>query len=216
MTEASAAYRPQPHRCRSVERALFLTLILLFSPLGLPAAEPGNYSGSKVCAGCHENLGAGWQQSRHARAFESLKKSGQESIFGCVRCHVTGYEQSGGFIDQELTPDLAGVQCEECHGPGRRHTAAPGKGTIVSTPGIETCRRCHTKGQDPNFDYTKKATAIHAAAAAPVKATGKAWLTAIPDHVDFGIVDEGTPAATTVTLRNTGDKNITITDLRTN
>jgi hypothetical protein len=215
-TKRSAPRWPESLQCRLAGGALFVALTLCFLPFGLMAAEPGRYVGSKVCAGCHEHIAAGWQQSGHAHAFESLKKSGQENIPGCVRCHVTGYEQTGGFIDQELTPLLAGVQCEECHGPGRDHAAAREKGTILFGPGVETCRRCHTKGQDPTFDYTKKAAMVHSAATVPVKTVTKARLVATPDHVDFGTIDEGTPAAVTVNIRNTGDKNITITDLRTN
>jgi hypothetical protein len=216
LTGALEPYMSKFHGWRSSSGVLFLALFLLSLPLGLHGAEPVNYLSSKGCAECHETLAAGWRQSGHARALESLRKSGQENLPGCVRCHVTGYEKTGGFIDQELTPDLAGVQCEECHRPGRLHAAAPGKGAIISRPGIETCRRCHTKGQDPNFDYAKKVTAVHTAPPASAKATGRSWLSATPAHVDFGTIDEGTPAAATVTLRNMGDKSITITDLRTN
>ena len=180
------------------------------------AEEPGSYVGWKGCGGCHEKAAGDWQQSRHAKAFESLKKTGQEGLPGCIRCHVTGYEQPGGFIDYELTPALTGIQCEECHGGAKKHTAAPEKGSITLRPGIETCRRCHTPGQDPTFDYSKKVTNVHTTPAFVAQAMGEARLTPTPDHFDFGTVDEGTPATTTITLENTGNRDILITGTKTN
>ena len=35
------------------------------------------------------------------------------------RCHVVAYNEDGGYIDMELTPELKDVQCEACHGPGK-------------------------------------------------------------------------------------------------
>ncbi len=108
---------------------------------------------------CHAAKDKGWQQTRHAKALEDLKKTNQHDLPDCVRCHVTGYEEAGGFIDHELTPEMAGVQCEACHGPGSKHKG--GKTDIVSIPGEDKCRQCHTPGQDPKFDYRKKAAEVH-------------------------------------------------------
>ncbi len=144
---------------------LFVVCVLfLFASLckDLHAESYGNYLGWKGCQGCHEKPVGGWQKTKHAGAYESLKKSNQESLPECLRCHVTGYEETGGFIDFDLTPELAGVQCEECHGPGKEHAANPGKaGTIAARPGEDKCRKCHTPGQDRAFDYTKKVKSVH-------------------------------------------------------
>ena len=42
------------------------------------------------------------------------------------------------------------------------------------------------------------------------------FLKAVPDVIDFGTVEEGSPAAATVTVQNTGTTPIEITNVRTN
>lgn len=44
----------------------------------------------------------------------------------CVSCHVTGFGKPGGFVSIEQTPELAGVQCEECHGAASEYLKAGG------------------------------------------------------------------------------------------
>jgi hypothetical protein len=126
------------------------------------AESYGVYLGWESCRDCHGTIVTEWEGTRHARAFASLKKTNQEGLPGCLKCHVSGYEEQGGFIDPELTPELGNVQCEECHGPGKVHAADPGKkGSMVAAPGEEKCRKCHTPGQDRNFDYSKKSKLVH-------------------------------------------------------
>ena len=120
------------------------------------------YAGAEKCALCHGDLMKGWKTTRHAKAFETLKKKSQETLPSCVKCHVTGFEKDGGFVDQELTPELAGIQCEACHGPALVHAANPGnKKNLIRNPGETSCRECHTKGQDPKFDYSTKKKLVH-------------------------------------------------------
>lgn len=118
-----------------------------------------NYKGLAYCKMCHAAKDKGWQQTRHAKALQSLEKTNQHDLPDCVKCHVTGYGQPGGFIDFDLTPEMKNVQCEACHGPGSRHIG--GKQGIIAKPGEGTCRQCHTSGQDPKFDYKRKATEVH-------------------------------------------------------
>ena len=61
----------------------------------------------------------------------------------CAACHVTGFRASDhGFLE-------LGVGCEECHGPGSRHVAAPSRETILSFSGrtaaeeVTVCASCH-------------------------------------------------------------------------
>jgi len=46
--------------------------------------------------------------------------------------------------------------------------------------------------------------------------SGNEFLKADPEVVDFGIIEEGEPAAATVTVQNTGTAPVEITSVRTN
>jgi predicted CXXCH cytochrome family protein len=139
-----------------------IALLFLFLNAAGTYAEPSaTYVGWKNCAPCHSDIADSWQNTRHAKAIESLKKSKQETLPACVKCHVTGYEKDGGFIDNELTPEMAGVQCEACHGPGSEHASSPATKNIVKESGAALCRQCHTEGQDPKFDYAVKVKTVH-------------------------------------------------------
>jgi predicted CXXCH cytochrome family protein len=136
-------------------------LLLLTNAAGTYSGPSATYVGWEKCTPCHTELSDSWKTTRHAKAIESLKKSKQESLPACVKCHVTGYEKDGGFIDIELTPEMAGVQCEACHDPGSEHAANPSAKNIVKEAGAALCRQCHTEGQDPKFDYAAKVKSVH-------------------------------------------------------
>ena len=149
-----------------VMRFVQYTVILVFTLLclhqsGVRAELLGDYIGAQNCAACHEEIAASWAKTPHANAFEHLKKEGKDTTPGCVKCHSVAYEQDGGFIDMELTPELAGVQCESCHGPGNKHRDTEDPAHIIRNMKKEGCRSCHTPGQDANFDFARKVKQIH-------------------------------------------------------
>jgi len=147
---------------RFVQYSVILVFTLLCLHLNAVRAELlGDYIGAQNCAACHEEIAASWAKTRHANAFEHLKKEGKDTTPGCVKCHSVAYEQDGGFIDMELTPELAGVQCESCHGPGNKHRDTEDPAHIIRNMKKEGCRTCHTPGQDANFDFTQKVKQIH-------------------------------------------------------
>jgi hypothetical protein len=123
----------------------------------------GNYVSYTACEACHPDIVEGWKTTPHARAFEDLKKQGEDkqSNPGCFKCHVVGYGEDGGYIDMELTPELKDVQCENCHGPGKKHTETLSADDIVKGCDETVCRKCHTEGQDKNFDFAAKAKLVH-------------------------------------------------------
>ena len=136
-------------------------LVIFLSVSWIYSEESGTYVGSKKCAPCHAAISKTWQNTRHANAIESLKKTKQENLPDCFKCHVTGYEKDGGFIDNELTPEMANVQCEVCHGPGKDHVANPMNKKPIKKSGETLCRQCHTQGQDPGFNYAEKVKLVH-------------------------------------------------------
>jgi predicted CXXCH cytochrome family protein len=145
-----------------MKRVFWIVLpLLLMNAAGIYSEESATYVGWQKCAPCHSAVKDAWQNTRHAKAIESLKKSKQETLPACVKCHVTGYEKDGGFIDYELTPEMAGVQCEVCHGSGSQHAASPTKKNIIKESGAALCRQCHTEGQDAGFNYAAKVKSVH-------------------------------------------------------
>lgn len=115
---------------------LVLIRLFIFLFLAAPvaaAAEKATYVGVERCMMCHLPHYDSWKETRMANAFELLKpgvrakakkKQGldpREDFTGneyCLGCHTTGYNEPGGFVSMEETPDMVGVQCEMCHGPG--------------------------------------------------------------------------------------------------
>ncbi len=114
-----------------------------------PAAETTPaYVGAEKCKMCHLTQYKTWAATGMAKAYERIKEAPDKEK--CVACHTTGYGRPGGFTSVEATPNLLGVQCETCHGPGGAHVALPisqkdpavRKSTINKH--IQDCRGCHS------------------------------------------------------------------------
>lgn len=105
-------------------------------PIGHPSGA--EFVGAASCGECHKKAYQKWQTSKHAHAFESLKRGreGEEATWisrisdpECLACHVTGWHPQdvlryeSGFLSETQTPTLMGQQCENCHGPGSQHVA---------------------------------------------------------------------------------------------
>jgi len=142
---------------------MHVLLILLIGYSSAAAEILGDFISYDACKDCHADIVESWSKTPHAKAFETLAEQGKEKQTnpGCVKCHVVGFDADGGFIDMALTPELKGVQCECCHGPGARHAETEDPEKIVAKPGEAVCRVCHTVGQDKNFNYEKKSRLVH-------------------------------------------------------
>ncbi|HHT9152749.1 MAG TPA: multiheme c-type cytochrome, partial [Candidatus Hypogeohydataceae bacterium YC40] len=94
---------------------------LLWQVEKLPLPEQTSYVGSSACKACHPAVFQHWGSTLHAMAYETLLKVGRAFDPECVACHVVGLNYSTGFQSREKSPDLIGVGCEACHGPGSLH-----------------------------------------------------------------------------------------------
>jgi hypothetical protein len=112
------------------------------------------YAGAQTCAACHGTIHDSEVNTAHAQAFLALQQIHQDTNPSCLPCHTVGYGLPTGFTNATLTPQLEGVQCENCHGPAANHAANPGDPTVV--PRVElaaqVCGGCHTGDQHPTFD----------------------------------------------------------------
>lgn len=172
----------------------FRWLMVALIPFGalsvlLPPVRAGEhaYVGTNNCKKCHFREWKSWAETKMAKTFDTLKpgvaaeakkKAGLDpdkdytTDAKCVSCHTTGYGQPGGFVSIEKTPDLAGVGCEMCHGPGGTYTKTEHMSLknksykkaevvavgLVDTVVVEQCKGCHNTespfvGDDYVFDF---------------------------------------------------------------
>ena len=110
------------------------------------------YAGYNSCRSCHRDAYSAWTQTAHYDAFNPIITNKKATDSECLKCHTTGFGD-GGFVDIRLTPRMVHVQCEACHGPGRKHASAPeGAGGSMAADS-NVCQRCHDKANSPKFDY---------------------------------------------------------------
>lgn len=134
------------------------------------------YVGVAKCKSCHkkELMGdqmAVWRKGPHQSSWlvlqtpESIEMGQAMGLAGppsesaeCLVCHVTAFGVPAERISRPLDPS-DGVQCESCHGPGRRYRKkkimsdperARANGLWVISPESGICERCHNE-QSPTF-----------------------------------------------------------------
>ncbi len=163
----------------------FLLLIsLLFSLYGQEAtsasAKTAKYVGVVKCKKCHKTVKQGkqfqiWSESKHAKAYETLKgekaaKIAKEKGLAkpayespqCLKCHVTAYDADASLLGPKFKKE-DGVQCEGCHGPGslykkkkimKDRELAIQKGlkfySVEDGSAEKLCRKCHND-ESPTF-----------------------------------------------------------------
>ena len=111
----------------------------------ITASKPqGGYVGSDVCRTCHTAEYTQWRSTPHATAFKTLIENRRQHNPTCVSCHVVGFRTTSGYTMQARQQQLENVGCENCHGPGEKHSRAPATANIVRIVPVEICGSCHT------------------------------------------------------------------------
>jgi Cytochrome c554 and c-prime len=147
-------------------------------------AKAAEYVGNAKCKMCHMKQFKAWSETQHAKAWTGLKnadpaKAGEMATMlkielkgspsatdACVTCHVTGFQLAGGFPQADSTKAAAvsNVTCENCHGPGSLHAAAPmaeKKKFINHAVTANMCQQCHTATISPKFDFATMSKKVH-------------------------------------------------------
>ena len=169
---------------RKILISLLFAGVVMVGAQAVEAAGRPKYMGYKGCRGCHKKEYDSWKTSSKARSFDALypgvnaenKESAGIDVNTdntknpkCLRCHATGFGELGGFKSIMETPDLSGVTCEACHGPGQRYNTIMAKKRKsyrvfeliqagYERPNQDTCNKCHVPGcpttdDDHEMDY---------------------------------------------------------------
>ncbi len=147
-------------------RKLTIFLILLFFGF-TPAyvkADGATYKGVKKCKTCHIKIYKTWKKTKHSKAFDQLKDAEKKDP-KCIECHTTNND-----------PNLPGIHCEVCHGPGSKFSSAKimnkkkykanpelqrklaVEAGLIIAPDEHTCKKCHNE-RSPHykgFDFKKR------------------------------------------------------------
>ena len=144
----------------------------------------GVYVGNQVCTSCHEEAAKVWETTKHAKAYEPIRKAERQHDPECARCHATAYGYISGFRSEELTPHLAGVMCEACHGPGNAHRERP-ELPYARARGGKVCLSCHEVSRSPDFDFADAFKKIGFCVGKPSELSGRLAFSANPDPNGF-------------------------------
>lgn len=146
-----------------------IVLVLLLAGRAVAADD---FVGAERCGSCHRSEYQDWKRSAHASALARLSKVQQQDAT-CRSCHT--------MVPNSDDPELAGVQCESCHGAGRLYEPdyVMRDKKLADLLGLEaieatTCAPCHT-GDAPTvqpFTFAEKVELVrHKKAGSPAETT---------------------------------------------
>jgi mono/diheme cytochrome c family protein len=114
---------------------------------------PAAYDPPEACQKCHPAEYRAWSATRHARAFESIRRSGRQDDPECILCHTMGFGRKGGFVSMAKTAALGRVTCQACHIVTADHADRGIKAEPKININSRLCMSCHGPVQSPDFDY---------------------------------------------------------------
>jgi predicted CXXCH cytochrome family protein len=117
-----------------------------------PGGEGTAFVGVDVCKVCHSLVHADWTTTAHSTALSVLQAIGQADNPQCLPCHTVGFGQPTGFVSQSKTPQLANVQCENCHGAGGKHVTNPSLFALQVPLAASLCGTCHQQFHHPTYE----------------------------------------------------------------
>ena len=120
-------------------RGPLLPILVVVLGLCASAAGAADFLGPESCKGCHPAAYDAFQQSKHARAAESLSPTQQKDP-RCQSCHAPDQASQG----------VSHVTCETCHGAGQYYSpsyvmkdAELARLVGLVDPSEKSCRTCH-------------------------------------------------------------------------
>ena len=111
------------------------------------AGPSPQYAGLQTCRECHQPVYSEVILTAHTGAYTNtvFVAMGGQTNSSCLPCHTVGNRLPTGFAGKSVTPQLASVQCENCHGPAANHAANPDD--PIAVPRVElagtVCGGCH-------------------------------------------------------------------------
>ena len=158
---------------------LAVTASALALTLSGPATAAEKYEGIKGCGGCHKSQKESWQQTAHAKAFDSLKpktKAAEKKKAkldpdkdytqdkDCIGCHTIGFGEKGGFqagVSEAEAGNVIGVGCEDCHGAGGNYRKEHRKAGNAFNKTQKPSPRQKLVSYGQNFNYEQACAKCH-------------------------------------------------------
>lgn len=127
---------------------VYVLAVCFISVAAAASAQESQFIGAEKCRGCHPQQYKDFEARKFTKAWAVLKMRGKTRDPECLKCHVTGYGEPGGYVSEDETPHLRYKQCEACHGAGGKHASNPGDRVAMEAMKShvrdkDVCIQCH-------------------------------------------------------------------------